>query len=537
MQFDAGSTEHPHTYNAILEARDGQESDSFQAEVSRWLKDGPPTTPSPTQPWKLGLVAYESPGRAVTRAGPHRKGVALSFLFAPLGERSAVIRILTLAKAAGAAILRAPGVLGIDALQDLDRDSLAGREAEFWFLVLHRLAWAGLQPAIASRRWLWIPGGPTSGRTTQGRLTLAYKPPEELKKLSSDPAYGKALQLGDRYFALMDLDVFAASALACEMLISLSPTRGGGVPEPLAKSVSTDGQQCQPRSIPPIVALFEGLRNLGFQCRQLAGLFRDLEGARRTAPSAGQFNAASFQEATELAALMAARHEAPRRVPAETIEVAGRLIEELLSQAKRANEALRVAHGQMNQALNPGSMIWSIACQGDLDAVVSACQGLAVALQVPNSISADHCERLETLAPRLDERFGQVTAVMEQGSATGNDRPGVPPGPPAKPAVPLKTPPEKAFIAWRVRFLQGITNQTEIAREMTTAGFPANQGQVSRWLRDVERFLEAGGQAPEMPQEAKPAAFVDPDDIEIGEEQHGRSRYQRGRRDEDGDDD
>lgn len=99
-------------------------------------------------------------------------------------------------------------------------------------------------------------------------------------------------------------------------------------------------------------------------------------------------------------------------------------------------------------------------------------------------------------------------------------------------AKPNKMPSERAWIAWRLRQLTGITDQTEIATKMTEQGYPANQGQVSRWLRQVTRFREAGGVMPPPPDAIPPAVSVDPADIEMGEEQQGRSKYQRGRPDD-----
>ena len=99
-------------------------------------------------------------------------------------------------------------------------------------------------------------------------------------------------------------------------------------------------------------------------------------------------------------------------------------------------------------------------------------------------------------------------------------------------------PPNNAFIAWRLRDLMNITNQTEIAEKMTEQGHPASQGQVSRWLTQVKEYLKAGNVLPDIPAEGlkqKPEA-IDPSVIEMGARQDGQTPRQRQRRSEDSDD-
>ena len=62
----------------------------------------------------------------------------------------------------------------------------------------------------------------------------------------------------------------------------------------------------------------------------------------------------------------------------------------------------------------------------------------------------------------------------------------------------IKRPPENAFKAWRLRDLLGITNQTKLAEKMTDMGVPTTQGQVSKWLKQVEVYMAAGGSLPNM---------------------------------------
>lgn len=57
----------------------------------------------------------------------------------------------------------------------------------------------------------------------------------------------------------------------------------------------------------------------------------------------------------------------------------------------------------------------------------------------------------------------------------------------------VREPNKKAFQAWFIRATLGISNQTEIAEVMTRQGVPATQGQVSKWLNQVEEYRNAGG--------------------------------------------
>ncbi len=90
----------------------------------------------------------------------------------------------------------------------------------------------------------------------------------------------------------------------------------------------------------------------------------------------------------------------------------------------------------------------------------------------------------------------------------------------------LKRPPDRAIMAWRLRDLLGIGTQNEIATKMTQQGYDCNQGQVSRWLRQVERYLAEGGVLPAMETAQKETA-VDPAVIELGARQDGLTPRQR----------
>ncbi len=96
----------------------------------------------------------------------------------------------------------------------------------------------------------------------------------------------------------------------------------------------------------------------------------------------------------------------------------------------------------------------------------------------------------------------------------------------------IKLPSENAMKAWRLHDLLGISNQTELAKKMTQNGVPTNQGQVSKWLKQVKDYMEAGGVLPELPMMDKPTA-IDPSKIDMGKRQDGRTPHQRERWDAD----
>lgn len=105
----------------------------------------------------------------------------------------------------------------------------------------------------------------------------------------------------------------------------------------------------------------------------------------------------------------------------------------------------------------------------------------------------------------------------------------------AKPTTPTRTsarrPPEIALIAWRLRDLSGITNQTQIAAKMTKEGISATQGQVSRWLKQVDDYMKAGNVLPTIPPPTFQPQSIDPEIIDMGERQDGRTPRQRDRGD------
>jgi hypothetical protein len=99
----------------------------------------------------------------------------------------------------------------------------------------------------------------------------------------------------------------------------------------------------------------------------------------------------------------------------------------------------------------------------------------------------------------------------------------------------VKRPPENAFKVWRLRDLEGIKTQTELAKMMTQNGIPATQGQVSRWLKDVESYLAAGNILPTLPSLISQPRSIDPATLDMGKRQDSRTPRQRERRNSDSD--
>jgi len=124
-----------------------------------------------------------------------------------------------------------------------------------------------------------------------------------------------------------------------------------------------------------------------------------------------------------------------------------------------------------------------------------------------------------------------ATNVTNAPSGKAADEDEIPPAPRKLPT----RPPNKAFQAWQLRELLGISNQQEIANKMTEQGVPATQGQVSRWLAAVEEWRTAGGVMPELGSLNGKPQSVDPDVLDMGARQDGLTPRQRPRRDSDAD--
>jgi len=98
----------------------------------------------------------------------------------------------------------------------------------------------------------------------------------------------------------------------------------------------------------------------------------------------------------------------------------------------------------------------------------------------------------------------------------------------------LKQPSDDAFKAYRVWTITG-KSQIELAR-LLESEFKRNvsQGQVSRWLRDVKKWIEAGKVLPDIhgTHSNKPMP-MDPAKIDLGPNREGRTKRQRRRADAD----
>jgi hypothetical protein len=105
--------------------------------------------------------------------------------------------------------------------------------------------------------------------------------------------------------------------------------------------------------------------------------------------------------------------------------------------------------------------------------------------------------------------------------------------PAAKPSQ--KPPPDAAIKAYRLKWILGVPTQTEIAANLSRElGRPVSQGRVSRWLKQAEEFVQAGGVLPGLPNvPAERPRSIDPERLDLGRRQDGRTERQRGRRNED----
>jgi hypothetical protein len=104
---------------------------------------------------------------------------------------------------------------------------------------------------------------------------------------------------------------------------------------------------------------------------------------------------------------------------------------------------------------------------------------------------------------------------------------------PPEPSL-INSPPAAAFAAYRLSILTG-RKQTEIAEALSKEWHQSiAQGTVSRWIRQVEKFLKKTNILPNANPSArsriqKPLA-MDPAHIDLGPRRDGRSRQRRSRR-------
>jgi len=97
-----------------------------------------------------------------------------------------------------------------------------------------------------------------------------------------------------------------------------------------------------------------------------------------------------------------------------------------------------------------------------------------------------------------------------------------------------KRPSDNAFIAWRLRDLMGLKTQQQIADAMSEQlGRKVHQGEISRWLDEVDAYRKAGGIFPDLSRLSSQPQSIDPDLIDMGPREDGRTSRQRQRRDPD----
>jgi hypothetical protein len=100
--------------------------------------------------------------------------------------------------------------------------------------------------------------------------------------------------------------------------------------------------------------------------------------------------------------------------------------------------------------------------------------------------------------------------------------------------TPLKEPPPEAFAAYRLARFMGM-NQTEIAKRLAEEfGRPIDQGTVSRWIKWVVTWIEAGNVLPDLPNpDRKQPKPMDPERLDLGPRADGLTKRQRERRSDD----
>jgi hypothetical protein len=108
------------------------------------------------------------------------------------------------------------------------------------------------------------------------------------------------------------------------------------------------------------------------------------------------------------------------------------------------------------------------------------------------------------------------------------------PSPSSRKPAPVKPPSEEGVAAWYLKTLGRVPTQKEIAEALTRIfRRPIGQGQVSRWLKQVKAFLGGGSVFPEATnRRALEVTFMDPQLLDRGQRQDGRTKRQRGRRDD-----
>ena len=195
---------------------------------------------------------------------------------------------------------------------------------------------------------------------------------------------------------------------------------------------------------------------------------------------------------------------------------------------------MRDAFVEAARQLAPG--FWRGAAEDLDDAFREYCEWLPTGQGTPDGkfdeafVVLDEAGFRDELWTRLDNECREEARDIGLGEPPGGGR-----GRETQPVVP-KRPSDDAFKAWRLRDLTGLRTQQEIADEISEQlGRTVSQGEVSRWLSQVEKYLKAGNIFPDLPALIGEPQSIDPALIEMGGRQEQRTRRQRGRRDPDTD--
>ena len=90
-----------------------------------------------------------------------------------------------------------------------------------------------------------------------------------------------------------------------------------------------------------------------------------------------------------------------------------------------------------------------------------------------------------------------------------------------------RSPSKEAIAAYRLIFLKGFKQQEAAEYLSKEYGRRISQGTVSRWLRQTEKWIEAGNVLQLLPKlDSKPQS-VDPEILDMGKRQDGRAPHQR----------
>lgn len=154
----------------------------------------------------------------------------------------------------------------------------------------------------------------------------------------------------------------------------------------------------------------------------------------------------------------------------------------------------------------------------------------------PLANEADVLHFLADVERAIDHLAGKAPgALLDEtgGSAPAKNAPQVDVGAKTEPVNgPTPTPSRKllvepspnAFAAYRACRILG-QKQTDVA-----GGLGANQGEVSRWVKQVADWITAGNVLPDLPTMSSKPTALDPDVIEMGERQDRHTKRQRQRR-------